>query len=330
MKAAYFDYQGTARDVLNVGTLTDPEPSTGQVRVKIYSSSVNPTDIKTRTGFNGVPMPFQRVIPHQDGAGVIDKVGAGVSASRIGERVWIYEAQAKSPYGTAAEYTVINSEQAIHLPDHISYDIGSCLGIPAITAYRCLFSDIDIKGKNVLIHGGSGAVGTAAILLAKQAGAWISTTISDDSQIETMKSLGADLVINRHKMDFSEEINRLHGNNKIDIIVDVNLSENIEKNINCLANNGIVSAYATENPDEFLKIPFLKVMLRAYVFRFVFVYKIPVHEKKQAIQYISKCLDENSYHPVIAKTFLLDQIVLAHETQEKGKNNGKIIIHIDK
>ncbi|MFP3507579.1 alcohol dehydrogenase catalytic domain-containing protein, partial [Burkholderia sp. SIMBA_062] len=167
-----------------------------EVRVRVHVSGLNPTDVKARTGFS-TAMPYPRIIPHQDGAGIIDAIGVNVPANRLGERVWIYEAQYGRAAGTAAEFVVVPSDHAIHLPDNVSFEVGASLGIPALTAHRCLFSDGDLKSKRVLVHGGAGVVGTAAILLAKWAGAWVIASVTNAEQVTIARENGADQIVDR-------------------------------------------------------------------------------------------------------------------------------------
>src|SRR5580692_720206 len=191
MKAVWFEKKGAARDVLVYGEMADPAPDAGQVRVRVHVSGMNPSDTKTRGGFGGnTAMEFPRIVPGQDGAGVIDRVGPGVSESRIGERVWIYEAYRGRPFGTAAEYVVVPSHHAVKLPDSIDFDTGAGLGVPAMTSHRCLFADGGIQGKTLLVHGGGGGVGNAAIQLARWAGARVITTISRPEQETAARGAG--------------------------------------------------------------------------------------------------------------------------------------------
>ncbi len=171
MKAAWYEKNGPAAEVLRVGEMPVPEPGPGEVRVRIVASGLNPTDVKSRAGSR--PMGFPRVVPHQDGAGVIDKVGRGVPASRVGERVWLYIVQWQRAWGTAAEYSVVPARLAVTLPNNTTFAQGACLGIPAVTAHRCLFADGPISGLTVLVTGGAGAVGHYAVQLAKWAGATV-------------------------------------------------------------------------------------------------------------------------------------------------------------
>ena len=176
MRAAWYEKNGGAAEVLRLGEMPDPEPGPGEVRVRVAASGLNPTDVKARAGSR--PMGFPRIIPHQDGAGVIDRVGPGVPASRLGERVWVYIVQWQRPFGTAAEYVCVPAPRAITLPANLTFAEGACLGIPGVTAHRCLFADGPIEGQTVLVTGGAGAVGHYAVQLAKWSGARVITTVS--------------------------------------------------------------------------------------------------------------------------------------------------------
>ena len=171
MRAAWYEKQGPASEVLQVGELPTPEPGQGEVRVKLSFSGVNPSGTKRRVGFGGQKIAYPEIVPHSDGSGIIDQVGTGVPKNRVGERVWIYCGQWERAHGTAAEYISIREDHAIPLPDNIELLSGACLGIPAVTAHRALFTDGLIKGLTVLVTGGAGAVGNYAIQLAKWGGA---------------------------------------------------------------------------------------------------------------------------------------------------------------
>jgi NADPH2:quinone reductase len=328
MKAAFYDKQGPASDVLNIGELPDPEPRLGEVRIRVAVSGINPSDIKTRTGFAGVTMPYKRIVPHQDGAGVIDRVGPGVPESRLGEKVWIYEAQTGRSAGTAAQYVVVPATNAIALPKGVSFEVAACLGIPALTAHRCLFADGELRGKKVLVQGGAGAVGTAAILLAKWAGAWVATTVSRPEQEAAALGAGADLVINRRTQDVAAVVRRATDNTGVDRIVDVDLIVNLETDLACLAPSGVISAYATEVPSAVLSIPFLRAMFSGFVFRYVFVYSMPEEARREAIKDVNACLAAGAYRPVIGMRVPLERLAEAHEAQESGRVVGKIVVDI--
>ena len=193
MRAAYYEKNGAARDVLRVAEVDTPQPGPGEVRVKLKTSGVNPSDVKAREGRTR-KLSFPRVIPHSDGAGEIDAVGDGVLASRKGERVWIWNAQWKRPFGTCAEYVVLPSALASRLPAGASFEAGACLGIPAMTAYHAVAVSGATKGSTVLITGGAGGVGHYAIQFAKARGATVLATVSSEAKADLARQAGADHV----------------------------------------------------------------------------------------------------------------------------------------
>lgn len=326
MKAAYYDWQGPARDVIHLGDLPDPEPGPGEVRVRIHVSGLNPSDTKTRGAFGGRPMGFPRIVPHQDGSGVIDKVGPGVPEARLGERVWLYEAQFGRAFGTGAQYTVIPATKAVPLPDGVSFETGACLGVPALTAHRCLFADGEIRGRHVLVQGGAGAVGTAAILLAKWAGAVVMTTVSRPEQAKVAREAGADLIINRHSEDVAARVKEATGGKGVERIVEVNLKANLDVDMACLALDGAVCAYATDDPTTVIPIPFVPVMQRGFNFRFMLVYTMSEEAHRQAVRDVTACLTAGAYRPAIGMHLPLERIIEAHEAQDSGKVIGKILL----
>ncbi|MBY2907693.1 NADPH:quinone reductase [Rhizobium leguminosarum] len=328
MLAAYYDRQGAADDVLVVGELPEPEPGFGEVRVRVAISGVNPTDIKARTGFAGAPMAFPRIVPHHDGAGTIDKIGPGVPEAKLGERVWLYRAQYGRSYGTAAEFVVVPSALAVSLPDNASFESGACLGVAAITAHRCLFADGDVRGRRVLVQGGGGAVGTAAILLAKWAGAWVAATVSRPEQEKVALDAGADLVINRHSEDVAAAIRHATKNAGVERIVDVDLANNVDVDIACLAPGGVVTAYATEDPAARLTMPFRTAMFGSFVFRFVFFTTIPEEAFRLAVKEVTACVAAGCYRPHIGLEVPIQKIAQAHAAQESGKVVGKILVRV--
>jgi NADPH2:quinone reductase len=327
MKIAYYEKLGRAADVLKISEVEKPKPGPNEVLVRIYFSGLNPTDIKARTGFSA-GMPFPRIIPHQDGAGVIEEVGENVSKTRLGERVWLYESQYGRANGTAAEYVAVQSKNAAILPDNVSFEIGASLGIPALTAYRCLFADGDLNGGKVLVHGGAGVVGNAAILLAKSAGAWVAATVLNDKQAKQAKKAGADLVMHRFNDDVSKIIEIHTKSNGVDRIVDVSLISNLDLNISCLSQGGVISAYATPDADSVVAVPLLKAMVHGCVFRFVYIYNVPENEKLKSVVEVNKLLSLGLYNPIIGKKYKLTEIIEAHEALESGEIIGKILLEI--
>jgi NADPH:quinone reductase len=196
MRAAWYERGGPAREVLTVGEMDTPRPAPGEVLVRVRASGVNPGEVKKRADWMGFGIGYPRVIPHSDGAGTIEEVGEGVSYSRVGQRVWVWGAQSGRPFGTAAQYVALPSEQAVPLPDGVGFEVGTCLGIPARTAHRCVFADGSVSGETVLVSGGAGAVGTFAVSFAKWGGARVIATVGSEGQAEAaMGVVGFALVI---------------------------------------------------------------------------------------------------------------------------------------
>jgi NADPH2:quinone reductase len=195
MKAAWYEKQGAAKDVLIVDEMDDPQPGEGEVRIRLAASGINPGDVKKRQNAFGYGIPYPRIIPHSDGAGTIDQVGRGVPKDWIGKRVWCHGAQTYRPFGTAAEYTVVPLQQAVLLPPAVSMEQGACLGIPGITAHRAVHVAGPVDGRVVLVQGGAGAVGGCAVRLAHQAGARVIATCRSERNREAALQAGADEVL---------------------------------------------------------------------------------------------------------------------------------------
>ncbi|HEY6242175.1 MAG TPA: NADPH:quinone reductase [Burkholderiales bacterium] len=329
MKAVYYERKGPAPKVLVAGDLPDPQPGPGEVRVKIHFSGINPTDTKLRGGWDGsMEMPFPRVIPHQDGAGVVDKIGAGVSEARVGERVWIYEAQRGRAFGSAAEYLAIAAENAVKLPDSASFETGACLGIAGMTAHRCLFQDGGIQGQTVLVAGGGGAVGHAAIQLAKWGGARAVTTVSRPEQEKVAREAGADLVVNRKNGNPAERIREFMRGQGLDRVVEVAFEANLELNRAVLKANGVISTYSSGPPDSAPRIPFTAVMRQGITVHFILVYVMPREAHWAAARDLNAALEAGRYRPHVARVFALKETAAAHELQESCGAVGKILIGV--
>jgi len=329
MRAVYYERKGPASRVLVLGELPDPQPGPGEVRVKLHFSGINPTDTKLRGGWDGsMEMPFPRVIPHQDGAGVIDAVGPGVPRSRIGERVWIYEAQRGRAFGTAAGFVAIPSENAVTLPESASFETGACLGIAGMTAHRCLFQDGGIQGQAVLVAGGAGAVGHAAIQLAKWGGARVATTVSRPEQEKVAREAGADLVVNRKTEDAAARIRAFTRGLGVDRVVEVAFEANLELNRGVLKANGVISTYSSGPPDSAPRIPFTAIMRQGISVHFILVYVMPREAHQSAARDLNAAIEAGRYRPCVAGTFKLDETAKAHEAQESGGTVGKLLIGV--
>ena len=331
MQAAWYEKQGAAQDVMQFGEMPVSNPGTGEVRVKLHASGVNPSDIKTRSGWGGMAMPFPRVVPHNDGAGVIESVGEGVPTSRIGERVWLYETQRIRGLGTAAEYVVVPNDKAVRLPDNTSFVEGACLGVPAMTAHRCVLADGSVNGQTILVTGGAGSVGYYALQLAKWSGAKVITTVSRPEQEIIAQKAGADYIINYKSEDVVQRIKEITGaedGRGIDRIVDVNFGANLPITEAVLRPNSVVVSYSSANPDDRPALPFLSMQLNNVTIHLVLVYTMPEEAKQAAIRDITSTLVAGALRHNIAQRFSLNEVAAAHDAQDSGKMIGKAVIEI--
>ncbi|MBL75701.1 MAG: alcohol dehydrogenase [Chloroflexi bacterium] len=329
MKAAWYSAYGAAREVLQVSAISLPTPSPGEVLVRVRSSGVNPSDWKSRTGSRGPNMPFPFIVPHSDGSGVIEDVGNGVDQKRIGQRVWLYEGQWQRQFGTAAEFIAIPSKQAVKLDDEVSFAEGACIGIPAMTAHRCLFANGPVKDLNVLVTGGAGAVGHYAIQLAKWGGAkQVITTVSSEYKASVAIKSGADYVVNYRTEDVPQKVLEITAGLGVDRIVEVDFGGNLSNTQNMIALNGSIGSYASTGNREPL-IDYQLFSRKNVNVNFVLVYSEPEIAKVNAIEDITTAIKTKVLTHPIAKIFNLEQIIEAHELQESNSAVGNIVINMD-
>ena len=327
MKAVWYERLGPAAEVLQYGDLPDPQAQPGEVRVRVAASGVNPSDAKTRAGVSKRPTMFPRIVPHSDGAGVIDEVGQGVSQSRIGERVWLYNAQWERPFGTAAELVALPTELAIPLPKDVGFAEAACLGIPAMTAHRCALGGGRVAGKTVLVTGGAGVVGHYAIQLAKWSGATVITTVSSAAKAEHARSAGADFVIDYKREPVAERILELTANRGVDRIVEVELGGNLPVTARVLKPGGVVSAYASMGAREPV-LPVYPLMARNTTIDMVLVYTMADEAKRRAIDDITAWLATGRATFAIAARYPLGRLAEAHDAALRGDKIGQVIIEI--
>lgn len=322
MKAALHDKHGPAAEVLRIADVEKPEPGPGEVRVEMQLSGINPTDWKSRGGLTPRPIDgFQ--IPHHDGAGVIDAVGDGVDAGRIGQRVWTWLAAGNRRWGTAAQWSVVPSRQAVPLPHNASPELGASLGVPALTAHRCLFADGPVAGKNVLVAGGAGAVGHFAIELAKFFGARVVTTVSGPEKAELARQAGADAVVNYRDADAADQLRAFAPT--MDRIVELALGANLELDLAVSGPYTHIVDYAAEPADPVL--PVRKCMNANVTLRFVLLYAFPAEAIDQAVSDVSAALTAGALTELPVTRLPLDQIVAAHQAVEAG-TVGKVVLEI--
>jgi len=320
MRAAIYDRLGASEDVLRIEDVERPEPGPGEVRIKVECSGVNPTDWKSRSGLTARPIDgFQ--IPHHDGAGVIDAVGAGVDPGRVGQRAWTWLAAAGRKWGTAAQWSVVPDRQAVTLPEGISPELGASLGVPAMTAHRCLFADGPVTGKTVLVAGGAGAVGHFAIELAKHAGARVVTTVSGPEKAELASKAGADLVVNYRAADAAEAI-RAFGS--VDRVIELALGANLGLDLGVIAPGGEIVTYAAEpGPDPALAVR--ACMNANVVMRFVLLYGVPAAALDEAAADITTALRDGALTELPLHRYDLADIVAAQDAVQAGAV-GKVVV----
>ncbi len=332
MKTIINTARGAAADTLALVNRDMPNPGTGQVLVRIHASGVNPSDTKVRIGAQG-PMPAKEVIPHNDGAGVIESVGTGVSERRIGERVWLYnvnrtsDGQGQGNIGTAAEYVAVDADLAAPLPHGVSFEEGACLGVPAMTAHRAVFSGGDVAGQTLLITGGAGSVGLMAVQMAAAAGARVITTVSSAEKATIAQDAGTETIINYRTENLLERLLAEVGENAIDRLVDVDFAAHAAMTPRILKRGGTIATYASGS-DMTPAIPFVPLMFNNTVLEMVFVYGMPKAAKKRAIEDINHYLRSGAIRPEIAARFPLAEAARAHEAIEAGGLTGNVVLQL--
>lgn len=319
MRAALYRSMGKAAEVLHVEEVGRPEPGPGEVLVRVHASGVNPTDYKARSG--AVPRPIDGFqVPHQDGAGVIEAVGAGVDQGRVGERVWLWMAAAGRRWGTAAEWTALPARQAVPLPEGASFELGASLGVPAMTAHYCLLAGGPVAGQTVLVAGGAGAVGHFAIELAKRAGARVVATVSGPDKAALAEKAGADLVVNYRSPDAADQVKAL---GPVDRVIELALGANLGLDLAVIRPHATIVTYAAEAADPGL--PVRACMTANVTLAFVLLYGVPMTVLDQAGADITAALAAGGLTGLPVHKFPLDQIAAAHEAAEGGAV-GKVIV----
>lgn len=328
MKAAWYDRFGPAREVLELGEQRTPEAAAGEVLVRLLASAVNPSDTKKRAGSSPGLLDHGAVIPHSDGAGIIEAVGSGVEPDRVGERVWVYQAQHGRRLGTAAQYIALDQRRAVELPGNSSFEIGACMGIPAMTAHRCVFADGEVDGQTILVTGGAGRVGHYAIQWAAQAGARVVATASNEADVVACESAGAVAVVNHRKAGWGARAVLANGGEKIDRVIELEFGRNLPELLNLVRTSGTIVTYGSAAVPEPL-LPFYPMMYLDLVLRMVIVYEMPEEAKQTAADDITLALAQNRLQHRICETLPLDNIARAHEIIEDGRVRGGVVLAVD-
>ncbi len=328
MRAVWYERFGPAREVLRLGEMPDPQPGPGEVRVRLRASGVNPSDVKTRSGATRRPTRFARVIPHSDGAGVIDAVGSGVAPSRVGERVWVHNAQWERPFGTAADALALPAELAVSLPEAIGFVEGACLGIPVLTAHLCLFDGAPLAGRFVLVQGGAGVVGHYAVQLASWAGAHVIATASSPEKLAHARAGGAEHVIDYVREPVADRVREITDGRGVDRVVEVELGANLPLLLQVLAPHAVVASYASMGVRE-PALPVYPLMARNATLRFVLVYALSAEQKRRALEDLERWMASGHARFTIAARLPLERTVEAHELVESGRKLGHVVLELD-
>lgn len=325
MKAAWYEKQGPPREVLTVGEMPDPVAGPGAVRIRIAASGINPGDTKKRGDVFALGMPYPRVIPHSDGAGVVDAVGANVPPDLVGTRVWCFGAQSYRPFGTAAEFTVVPADHVAPLPEGVSFEVGACLGIPGITAHRAVHVAGPVSGKTVLIQGAGGSVGLCAVQLARFAGATVIGTVRSAGEEETARKAGAHHVL-RNDESLVAKVAALAPEG-VDHIVEVAFAANIERDVEMLKLGGSLATYATNAATP--SIPFWPMVFKNIQVNFLGSDDFPIAAKLQAAQDLNAALSAGWPGFEIAERVPLAEIARAHELVDHPTHPGRVVVVLE-
>ncbi|MDQ0141258.1 NADPH:quinone reductase [Cupriavidus necator] len=325
MRAAWYSRNGEAGKVLEFGELPTPTPGPGEVRVRLATSGVNPSDVKSR---QGRPLASERVVPHSDGAGVIDAVGTGVAQARIGERVWIWNGQWQRPMGTAAQYIALPQAQAVPLPANTDFAAAACLGIPAMTAFQAIHLLGDIAGKTVLVIGASSAVGHYVVQLAVCAGATVIGTVGSTQKAHHAMAAGAQATIDYKQEPVAQAVMAQTGGKGVHAIVDMDFSTTVQ-----LLPQGVLRPHGTlvsygSNAYGDIPVPFRDLLFSSASLRFFLVYDLCRADRERAVGGLTRLMEDGRLTHAIGARFPLQAIAQAHEAVEGGKLIGNVILDI--
>jgi NADPH:quinone reductase len=324
MIAAWYDRQGSAADVLQVGEMPALEPGPGEVLVRLTVSGASPGDMKKRQGWLGLPMAFPRIVPHSDGAGVIEAAGPGADAARIGRRVWVHGAQSYRQFGTAAQRTVVPEALAIDLPDAIGDEMGACFGIPGVTAHRAVFGDGPVDGQVIVVHGVRGSVSSLAAQLARWAGATVIGTVRTDAEVSHVGPATADHVVSLES-DPQAAIRALAPDG-VDRIVEVALSANADLDAAVIRNGAVLAAYSS--PNDRPELPLSPMLFANLTIRLLGSDDFPQDAKNAAARDLTAAATDSALTIPVADMLPLTQIASAHELVESGTAAGRVLVQL--
>ncbi|MEM7632044.1 MAG: NADPH:quinone reductase [Pseudomonadota bacterium] len=326
MRAIWYERFGPAAEVLTLGEMDVPLPGPGEVLVRVQATAVNPSDVKLRAGARpGAVMGFPRIVPHSDGAGIIEAVGEGVDPARVGARVWLWNAGWQRAFGTASEYVALPSAQACDLPDCVGFDQGACLGIPAMTAWYALFGDgCDLSGQTVLVTGGAGTVGRYACQMAALAGARVIATVSSD---EKGRHSLAEAWVNYRDSDVVDAVQELTGGQGVDRIVEVDFGANQTSALALIRPGGVIASYASASDMEPV-LSFYPLMFKNVTLRMLIAYLIPSNLHARGAAALFDWLSAGRLQHAVVPGGDLSATAAAHERVAKGDKLGTIVLKL--
>lgn len=325
MRAVVYTSKGPAAEVLKIVDKPVPEPGPGEVRVKVAFSGVNPSDVKSRSGVAARTGGFPEVTPHSDGSGIVDRLGAGVDAALLNQRVWMYNAQWERPYGSCAEYVVLPASQVVPLPDHVSFETGASIGIPLMTAMHAVQSCGSLLGKTVLVPGAAGSVGFYVTQLAAMAGARVIAIVSNDDKARLARDTGAADIINYKTEDLVARTQALTGGTGADFIIDMDAAAHAPHYGSLLRFGGKAVIYGTNNPQ--VAMPFGPMILGFVSLYYFIVYKLPPALLREVLDGVSAVLALPGFrHPSVA-IHALEDVAAAHQQVERGAN-AKVLVKL--
>jgi NADPH2:quinone reductase len=328
MKAAWYSRNGEAQDVMQVGELPTPSPQPGEVLVRLATSGVNPSDVKSR---RARPLSDPLIVPHSDGAGVIEAVGAGVSASRVDERVWVWNGQWQRPMGTCAQYIALPAAQAVALPEGTDFAAGACMGIPGLTAVQAVILAErlggDLRGQNILVTGASSAVGHYITQMVTQAGGRVIGTVGSQAKAEHARSAGMQEAVFYKTESVPERVKAFTQGRGADVIIDMDFSTTAAWAAEgALAPHGQVVCYGSNALE--VPLPFRPWLFQSMGVKFFLVYDLTAADRLAAVARLSGMLVAGQLQHSIGARYALDQVALAHRTVEAGQTVGNVVIDL--
>ena len=326
MQAVWYERNGGAKEVLIYGDLPTPEPAKNEVRVKLFASGVNPSDVKSRLAR---PLQDSFIVPHSDGAGIIDAIGQGVDAERLGERVWVWNAQWQRPMGTSAQFVCLPSQQAAHLPDGTSFQEGACMGIPGLTALQAVRIAGDVTKQTVLVTGASSAVGHYATQMLKRLGARVIGMVGSAAKAAHAMEAGADNCLFYKTDDVVAQVKDLTQGKGVDTIIDMDFSTTISwVTQGILRPHGHLVCYGSNPPAE-VPVMFRPLLFNSISISFFLVYDLPVQQREPCVHILNRMLENKQLKHTIGATFSLQQTAEAHLTVEAGQTIGNVVIDLE-